>query len=210
MKDYSNNKPEFHATIQIVDTSTPDNGDNISLADRQNHDNTVVLKKMVDELSTKSETLERKAETLENKSGGLKFLVSDNGALTIRYPDGNAGGREKELKFENKEAIDTVKTKTEEIERALKDEETVTLRANSWTSSSPFSQVVSISRVRQTASLIMGKAYTKDNTLAEIQDWDEMASLITSAEAQNGSVVFYCKAEKPTMDFRIKLKGAFS
>ena len=101
MKDYSNNKPEFHVSIQIVDTSTPDNGDNISLADRQNHDNTVVLKKMVDELSTKSETLERKAETLESKSGGLKFLVSDNGVLTIKYPDGNAGGMEKELKFEN-------------------------------------------------------------------------------------------------------------
>ena len=39
MKDYSNNKPEFHESIRIVDTTTPDNGDNISLADRQNHDN---------------------------------------------------------------------------------------------------------------------------------------------------------------------------
>ena len=56
----------------------------------------------------------------------------------------------------------------------------------------------------------MGKAYTKDNTVEEIETWDEMAALITNAEAQNGGVIFYCKAEKPSKDFRIKLKGAFS
>ena len=79
MKDYSNNKPVFHDTIQIVDTNTPDNGDSISLADRQNHDNTVVLKKQADELALKSTELEKKTSELETKSGGREFGVSDDG-----------------------------------------------------------------------------------------------------------------------------------
>lgn len=207
MKDYSNNKPEFHESIRIVDTTTPDNGDNISLADRQNHDNTVVLKKVVDGLTEKAEDLEKKTNSLESKGGGLELAVSNDGTLTIKYQE---GGSEKQLKIENKQALDNVKEKTEELERALRDEEIVLLKANSWTGTAPFSQVVQISRARPTASLIMGKAHTKDNTVAEIETWDEMAALITSAEVQNGSVIFYCKAEKPSKDFRVKLKGAFS
>lgn len=207
MKDYSNNKPEFHESIRIVDTTTPDNGDNISLADRQNHDNTVVLKKVVDGLTEKAEDLEKKTNSLESKGGGLEFAVSNDGTLTIKYQE---GGSEKQLKIENKQALDNVKEKTEELERALRDEEIVLLKANSWTGTAPFSQVVQISRARPTASLIMGKAYSKDNTEDEIETWDEMAALITSAEVQNGSVTFYCKSEKPDKDFRIKLKGAFS
>lgn len=206
MKDYSNNKPEFHESIQIVDTSTPDNGDSISLADRQNHDNTVVLKKTIDSLSERAEALEQKTTSLESKGGGLELAVSNDGTLAIKYQE---GGREKQIKIENKDALDTVKGKTEEIERALRDEEIVLLKADSWTGTAPFSQVAQISRVRQTASLSIGKAYTKDNTIDEIETWDEMASLITNAEVQNGSVTFYCKSEKPSKDFRVKLKGAF-
>ena len=96
------------------------------------------------------------------------------------------------------------------LKAGLKDEETVLLSASGWTSTAPYRQTVNIQRMKATASLIMGKAYTKDNTLEEIETWDEMTALITNAEAQNGSVVFYCKAEKPTRDFRVKLKGAFS
>ena len=207
MKDYSNNKPEFHESIQIVDTTTPDNGDSISLADRQNHDNTVVLKKTVDSLSERAEALEQKANSLESKGGGLELAISNDGTLAIKYQE---GGREKQIKIENKDALDTVKGKTEEIERALRDEEIVLLKADSWTGTAPFSQVAQISRARQTASLSIGKAYTKDNTIDEIETWDEMASLITSAEAQNGGVIFYCKAEKPSKDFKVKLKGVFA
>ena len=53
----------------------------------------------------------------------------------------------------------------------------------------------------------MGKAYTKDNTVEEIETYDEMAALITSAEVTDGFVTFYCAAEKPTADFKVKLKG---
>lgn len=114
-----------------------------------------------------------------------------------------------EIKVDNS-SVYALASDLESLKGGLKDEETVLLSASKWTSTAPYNQTVNISRVRPTASLIMGKAYTKDNTLEEIETWDEMAALITNAEVQNGSVTFYCKAEKPSKDFRVKLKGAFS
>ena len=114
-----------------------------------------------------------------------------------------------EIKIDNS-SVYALASDLESLKTGLKDEETVLLSASKWTSTAPYNQTVNISRVRPTASLIMGKAYTKDNTLEEIETWDEMAALITNAEVQNGSVTFYCKAEKPNKDFRVKLKGAFS
>ena len=69
---------------------------------------------------------------------------------------------------------------------------------------------MTISSIKSTDSVSMGKAYTKDNTLEEIETWDEMASLITCAEVQDGGVIFYCKTEKPSKDFKVKLKGVFA
>ena len=114
-----------------------------------------------------------------------------------------------EIKIDNS-SVYALASDLESLKTGLKDEETVLLSASKWTSTAPYNQTVNISRVRPTASLIMGKAYTKDNTLEEIETWDEMAALITNAEVQNGSITFYCKAEKPSNDFRIKLKGVFS
>ena len=114
-----------------------------------------------------------------------------------------------EIKIDNS-SVYALASDLSELNTKVRDEETVLLSAGNWTATAPYKQTVSISRVRQTASLTMGKAYTKDNTVEEIETWDEMASLITNAEAQNGSVIFYCKSEKPSKDFRIKLKGAFS
>lgn len=114
-----------------------------------------------------------------------------------------------EIKIDNS-SVYALASDLRELNTKVRDEETVLLSAGNWTATAPYKQTVSISRIRQTASLTMGKAYTKDNTVEEIETWDEMASLITNAEAQNGSVIFYCKSEKPSKDFRIKLKGAFS
>lgn len=114
-----------------------------------------------------------------------------------------------EIKIDNS-SVYALASDLSELNTKVRDEETILLSAGNWTATAPYKQTVSISRVRQTASLIMGKAYTKDNTVEEIETWDEMAALITNAEVQNGSVIFYCKAEKPSNDFRIKLKGAFS
>lgn len=59
MKKYTNDSPTFRSELDIVDTSTPDNGDNISLADRQNFDNILVLSKRIgtlNSLSTEAKT----------------------------------------------------------------------------------------------------------------------------------------------------------
>lgn len=81
MKDYSNPEPEFHNTIQIVDTSTPDNGDLISQADRQNHDNTVVNHEAIKGLE---ENKQDKKDAL-SKTGGTMIgnLAFEKGAALI-------------------------------------------------------------------------------------------------------------------------------
>jgi len=114
-----------------------------------------------------------------------------------------------EIKIDNS-SVYALASDLESLKTGLKDEETVLLSASKWTSTAPYNQTVNISRVKATASLTMGKAYTKDNTVEEIEAWDEMTALITSAEVQNGSISFYCKSERPSKDFRVKLKGAFS
>lgn len=86
-------------------------------------------------------------------------------------------------------------------------EAVVTLSASNWSTSAPYAQKVSVPTVKATDSVSMGKAYTKDNTVEEIETYDEMAALITSAEVTDGFVTFYCAAEKPTADFKVKLKG---
>lgn len=90
---------------------------------------------------------------------------------------------------------------------ALYQETIVTIPANAWSTSAPYSQKVTIPSIKSTDSVTMGKAYTKDNTLEEIETWDEMAGLITSAEVSDGYVTFYSKSEKPSRTFKVKLKG---
>ena len=83
----------------------------------------------------------------------------------------------------------------------------VTLSASNWSTSAPYSQKVSVPTVKATDSVSMGKAHTKTSSPSDIEIYDEMAGLITAAEVTDGYVTFYCAAEKPTADFKIKLKG---
>ena len=86
-------------------------------------------------------------------------------------------------------------------------EAVVTLSASSWSTSAPYSQKVVVPSVKATDSVSMGKAHTKDSFVTDIETYDEMAGLITSAEVTDGYVTFYCAAEKPSKDFKVKLKG---
>ena len=86
-------------------------------------------------------------------------------------------------------------------------ETVVTLSASNWSSSAPYSQKVAVPSVKATDSVSMGKAHTKDSSVTDIETYDEMAGLITSAEVTDGYVTFYCAAEKPSKDFKVKLKG---
>ena len=93
------------------------------------------------------------------------------------------------------------------LEVANTREVVVALSASNWSSSAPYSQKVSVPSVKATDSVSMGKAHTKDSSVIDIETYDEMAGLITSAEVTDGYVTFYCAAEKPTKDFKVKLKG---
>ena len=111
--------------------------------------------------------------------------------------------------------IEKLNENTDKIDGALKlvlavantKETVVTLSASNWSSSAPYSQKVSVPTVKATDSVSMGKAHTKSSPVTDIETYDEMAGLITAAEVTDGYVTFYCAAEKPTVDFKVKLKG---
>ena len=86
-------------------------------------------------------------------------------------------------------------------------EAVVTLSASNWSTSAPYAQKVAVPSVKATDSVSMGKAHTKTSSPSDIEIYDEMAGLITAAEVTDGFVTFYCAAEKPTANFKIKLKG---
>lgn len=83
----------------------------------------------------------------------------------------------------------------------------ITVPASNWSSSAPYFQKVAVPSVKATDSVSMGKAHTKTSSPSDIETYDEMAGLITAAEVTDGYVTFYCAAEKPTKDFKVKLKG---
>ena len=90
---------------------------------------------------------------------------------------------------------------------ALYQETIVSIPANAWSTSAPYSQKVAVPSIKATDSVSMGKAHTKSSSVTDIETFDEMAALITSAEVTDGFVTFYCAAEKPSKDFKVKLKG---
>ena len=90
---------------------------------------------------------------------------------------------------------------------ALYQETIVTILANAWSTSAPYAQKVAVPTVKATDSITMGKAHTKYSSVTDIETYDEMAGLITSAEVTDGFMTFYCAAEKPSKDFKVKLKG---
>lgn len=106
---------------------------------------------------------------------------------------------------ENMDILDEVTGRVAMI--ANTKESLVTLSASNWSSSTPYSQKVSVPTAKATDSVSMGKAHTKTSSSTEIETYDEMAALITSAEVTDGFVTFYCAAEKPSKDFKVKLKG---
>ena len=93
------------------------------------------------------------------------------------------------------------------LEVANTREAVVALSASNWSTSAPYFQKIAVSSIKATDSVSMGKAHTKTSSPTDIETYDEMAGLITAAEVTDGYVTFYCAAEKPTKDFKVKLKG---
>lgn len=130
-----------------------------------------------------------------------KFRMENNGDGTVSLSDATSYTQEGTPFGAN-----DVNAITRSV-NALYQETIVTIPANAWSSSAPYSQKVTIPSIKSTDSVTMGKAHTKASSPSDIETYDEMAGLITAAEVTDGYVTFYCAAEKPNREFKVKLKG---
>ena len=83
----------------------------------------------------------------------------------------------------------------------------ITLSVSGWSQQKPYSQTVQLANVKEDDTVAMYKAHTKTSTQQDIETYDEMSAMITSATVQNGSVTFYCAIDKPNKDFKVRLRG---
>lgn len=101
MKDYTSKNPVFHDMIKIVDADDPDHADYINIADKQNFENTLALKKQIDQFRLASEEeVEELAKELMESSG---------------LPEGGGGQTEEGVRTATESEIDDVLAGLDEI-----------------------------------------------------------------------------------------------
>nr|DAE93140.1 MAG TPA: hypothetical protein [Caudoviricetes sp.] len=135
-------------------------------------------------------------ETYQNKQK-LIFetwfdLVKNNLSST---PVGNLQNEMEEVKTDNERLMKTF------------NEVIVTISASGWTNTAPYSNKVTVAGVTNEDDIILGKATDKNSTAEQVELWGELSSLISSAVVGTGYVTFYSATERPTQDFKVKLKG---
>ena len=103
--------------------------------------------------------------------------------------------------------IDDLKTANEKLVKEF-NEKIVTIPVSGWKeTSAPYSNKVMVEGLSNEDVITLGKATDKNSTAQEAETWGEMSSLITAAVVGTGYITFYCAAEKPSKDFKVKLKG---
>ena len=103
--------------------------------------------------------------------------------------------------------IDDLKTANEKLVKEF-NEKIVTIPVSGWKeTSAPYSNKVMVEGLTNEDVITLGKATDKNSTAQEAETWGEMSSLITAAVVGTGYITFYCAAEKPSKDFKVKLKG---
>lgn len=102
--------------------------------------------------------------------------------------------------------MEEVKTDNERLMKTF-NEVIVTIPANGWTNTAPYSNKVTVAGVTNEDDIILGKATDKNSTSEQVELWGELSSLISSAVVGTGYVTFYSATERPTQDFKVKLKG---
>ena len=103
--------------------------------------------------------------------------------------------------------IDDLKTANEKLVKEF-NEKIVTIPVSGWKeTSAPYSNKVMVEGLTNEDIITLGKATDKNSTAQEAETWGEMSSLITAAVVGTGYITFYCAAEKPTKEFKVKLKG---
>lgn len=102
--------------------------------------------------------------------------------------------------------MEEVKTDNERLMKTF-NEVIVTIPANGWSNAAPYSNKVTVVGVTNEDDIILGKATDKNSTAEQVELWGELSSLISSAVVGTGYVTFYSATERPTKDFKVKLKG---
>lgn len=102
--------------------------------------------------------------------------------------------------------MEEVKTDNERLMKTF-NEVIVTIPASGWTNTAPYSNKVTVAGVTNEDDIILGKATDKNSTVEQVELWGELSSLISSAVVGTGYVTFYSATERPTQDFKVKLKG---
>lgn len=102
--------------------------------------------------------------------------------------------------------MEEVKTDNERLMKTF-NEVIVTIPAGGWTNTAPYSNKVTVAGVTNEDDIVLGKATDKNSTAEQVELWGELSSLISSAVVGTGYVMFYSATERPTQDFKVKLKG---
>lgn len=102
--------------------------------------------------------------------------------------------------------MEEVKTDNERLMKTF-NEVIVTIPAGGWTNTAPYSNKVTVAGVTNEDDIVLGKAIDKNSTAEQVELWGELSSLISSAVVGTGYVTFYSATERPTQDFKVKLKG---
>lgn len=89
----------------------------------------------------------------------------------------------------------------------LKDVSTVTLPADGWTNTLPYTQTVTVSRLRSTDSPVITRGIPSDQSSAGYAALRKAYSCIDRAVVNNGSITFYCCVKKPTTEIKVFVKG---
>lgn len=76
MEKYKTDFPKFSEEVTVLEITDTDNAGNFNIATRQLFENTLVVKKQVDEMQNSCA-----------KGSGIEFSVK-NGILTVTYDDG--------------------------------------------------------------------------------------------------------------------------
>lgn len=76
MKTYETDSPQFSETLNIVEPTDPVHADLVNGINKELFENTLVVKKQIDEVQNTCV-----------KGSGIKFSV-ENGILTVTYDDG--------------------------------------------------------------------------------------------------------------------------
>lgn len=102
--------------------------------------------------------------------------------------------------------MEELKTDNERLMKTF-NEAIITIPASGWTNTAPYSNKVTVAGVTNEDDIVLGKATDKNSTAEQVELWGELSSLISSAVVGTGYVTFYSATERPTQDFKVKLKG---